>query len=126
MHELGDLFGTTGVFVEDRRRTFWGDYLKDGVVLHHESVGGRERHRTSRAALATVFFRADGTTNDIPLNARSTGPSFSVLRRVPRRICVVSGKSRLLALRGALAAGLVTDLVIDEPSASWLVRSMSA
>lgn len=75
--------------------------------------------------IATVFFRADGSSNDIPLNARSTGPSHAVLRRVPRRICVVSGKSRLLALRGALAAGLVTDLVIDEPSASWLVRSMA-
>ncbi|NLG62401.1 MAG: sugar-binding transcriptional regulator, partial [Candidatus Cloacimonetes bacterium] len=75
--------------------------------------------------IATVFFRADGSTQDIPLNSRTTGMSFALLRRVPRRICVISGKSRLLALRGALAAGLISDLVIDEPTATWMLRSLS-
>ncbi len=76
--------------------------------------------------IATVFFRADGSTQDIPLNSRTTGMSFELLRRVPRRICVISGKSRLLALRGALAAGLISDLVIDEPTATWMLRSLAS
>jgi deoxyribonucleoside regulator len=32
----------------------------------------------------------------------------------------VSGKSTLPALRGARAAGLITDLIIDEPTAHLL------
>ncbi|MDI2099468.1 sugar-binding transcriptional regulator [Ruicaihuangia caeni] len=74
--------------------------------------------------IATVFFRADGTSDGIPLNARSTGPDFETLRKVPRRICVVAGRGRLLALRGALEAGLVSDIVIDEPTATWFAREL--
>ncbi|GAB2842651.1 sugar-binding transcriptional regulator [Microbacterium insulae] len=70
--------------------------------------------------VATVFFRADGTSDGIPLNERATGPQFDVLRRVPRRLCIVSGVSKLDSLRGALAAGLVTDLVVDEAVARAL------
>ena len=40
---------------------------------------------------------------------------------VPRRLCVVAGPAKLAALRGAIAAVLVTDLVIDEPTALMLV-----
>lgn len=64
--------------------------------------------------VATVFFRQDGSSDRIALNERATGPAFDVLRRVPRRLCIVSGVSKLSSLRGALAARLATDLVIDE------------
>lgn len=67
--------------------------------------------------VATVFFRADGSSDRIALNDRATGPHFDVLRRVPRRLCIVSGVSKLSSLRGALAAGLATDLVVDEATA---------
>ena len=70
--------------------------------------------------VATVFFRADGTSDRIPLNERATGPQFDVLRRVPRRLCIVSGVSKVASLRGALAAGLATDLVVDEAVARAL------
>ena len=73
--------------------------------------------------VATVFFRADGSTDGIPLNERSTGPDFAVLRRTPRRICVVSGSSKLPSLRGALAARVITDLYIDAGTARELVSS---
>ena len=66
--------------------------------------------------VATVFFRADGSSDGIALNERATGPHFDVLRRVPRRLCIVSGGSKVTSLRGALAAGLATDLVIERPS----------
>ncbi len=71
--------------------------------------------------VATVFFRADGSSDRIALNDRATGPHFDVLRRVDRRMCVVSGISKLDSLRGALAARLATDIVLDEATARGLV-----
>ncbi len=44
---------------------------------------------------ATVFYRADGSTDGISLNARSSGPDFDAVRRIPHRVCVVSGLSKL-------------------------------
>ncbi len=70
--------------------------------------------------VATVFFRADGSSEGIALNERATGPDFEVLRRVPVRFCVVSGVSKLKSLRGAIAAGLATDVVLDEATARAL------
>lgn len=73
--------------------------------------------------VATVFYRADGSDDGISLNARSSGPSLATLRTVPRRFCIVSGNSKLNSLRGALAGGLITDLVVDENTARRLVDS---
>jgi deoxyribonucleoside regulator len=73
--------------------------------------------------VATMFFRADGTHEGIRLNERSSGPDVDVLRRAPRRVCVVSDPSRIPAVRGALAADLVTDLIIDEQSARELTST---
>jgi deoxyribonucleoside regulator len=70
--------------------------------------------------IATVFFRADGSYDDIPLNSRPSGPDFDVLKRAPRRIAVVSGQAKLPALRGAVATGVITDLVVDETTAAQL------
>jgi deoxyribonucleoside regulator len=72
--------------------------------------------------VATVFFRADGSSDGIALNERATGPRFDILRRVPRRVCIVSGVSKVASLHGALAAGLVTDLVVDEAVARALTE----
>jgi DNA-binding transcriptional regulator LsrR (DeoR family) len=72
--------------------------------------------------VATVFYRADGSSDGIALNARSTGPDFDMLRRVPVRLCVVAGASKLVSLRGALAAGLATDVVLDEATARLLAE----
>lgn len=72
---------------------------------------------------ATVFYRLDGSADGIELNARSSGPSLEAIRRIPRRLCTVSSVSKLDALRGALAAGLVTELVVEEAVARRLVES---
>jgi deoxyribonucleoside regulator len=72
--------------------------------------------------VATIFLRADGSHDGIPLNLRATGPDFATLRQVARRVCVTSGISKLDAVRGALAAGLITDLIIDEGTARALVE----
>lgn len=92
-------------------------------------VGGylsRDDYRSLRedgaiGDVATVFFRADGSWKDIRLNARSTGLGLDRLRRVPRRVCVVSGAAKAGTLRAAIAAGIVTDVVLDETLARLLV-----
>lgn len=71
--------------------------------------------------VATVFFRADGSWRDIRLNARSTGPGLDRLRRVPRRVCIVSGAAKLGSLRAAIGAGLITDVVLDDALARMLL-----
>lgn len=70
--------------------------------------------------IATVFLRSDGSYDGIDLNDRSSGPSLERLKSVSTRVCVVAGESKLDALLGALAGGLITDLVIDDVSAAAL------
>ena len=71
----------------------------DVAVLDHEGVVGD---------VCTVFLREDGTYKDVALNARATGPSPSELRRVPRRVCAVAGDNKVVPLRAALRARVVT------------------
>lgn len=97
-------------------------HVYSGGYLDREDLETLERD-TVVGDVATMFFRADGTHRDILLNARSTGPNLDDLRTVPRRICVVSGESKIDGLRGALAAGLATDLILDEGSARRLVHT---
>ena len=110
------LFGLGTPFAGVTSHVYAGGYLNaaDYSSLSDAGVVGD---------VATVFFRADGSTHGIPLNERATGPDFDVLRRTPRRVCVVSGSTKLDGLKGALAAGLITDLFLDEGTARALVRS---
>lgn len=71
--------------------------------------------------VCTTFIRADGTWADLAINARSSGPDLRQLMSLPRRVCIVADTSRVPATVGALRAGVITDLVIDEQSASALV-----
>ena len=87
---------------------------EDIAVLEGEGVVGD---------VCTVFLRHDGTYRDIALNERATGPAPDELRRAPRRVCAVAGDNKVAPLRAALRAGTVTDLVIDEITASRLVES---
>ena len=108
------IFGVGSVDADYPSHVYAGGYLdeEDLTVLASSDVVGD---------VATVFFRADGSSDGITLNERSTGPDLAQLRQVRRRICVVSGASKINGLRGALAAGLATDLILDEASARRLV-----
>ena len=108
------IFGVGSVEADYPSHVYAGGYLdeNDLKVLAHSDVVGD---------VATVFFRRDGSSNGIMLNERSTGPALSQLRQVRRRICVVSGASKINGLRGALTAGLATDLILDEATARRLV-----
>lgn len=63
---------------------------------------------------ATVFYRRDGSDHGLALNERSSGPPLDTIRMIPHRLCVVSGRSKRQSLQGALSAGLITELVVDE------------
>ena len=94
---------------------------RGGYLTHEEDRALRERGVVGD--VATMFFDANGSDEGIEINERATGPSLQTLREVPRRLCVVSGRGKLPALRGALAGGLVTDLVLDEGTALELLNS---
>ena len=90
-------------------------YLEESdiAVLDQEDVVGD---------VCTVFLRRDGTYEDIALNARATGPTPAELRNIPRRVCAVAGNNKVAPLFAALQAGVVTDLILDEPTAADLVQ----
>jgi DNA-binding transcriptional regulator LsrR (DeoR family) len=71
--------------------------------------------------VCTVFLRADGSWEGIPLNARTSGLAPPALRHIPRRICAVTGANKVRGLAAALTARLITDLVIDERTAQDLL-----
>ncbi|HET7140288.1 MAG TPA: sugar-binding domain-containing protein [Arthrobacter sp.] len=108
------IFGVGSVDADYPSHVYAGGYLDETDLknLAHSDVVGD---------VATVFFRRDGSSDGIVLNERSTGPALSQLRQVRRRICVVSGASKINGLRGALTAGLATDLILDEATARRLV-----
>nr|WP_297423093.1 sugar-binding domain-containing protein [uncultured Actinotalea sp.] len=112
------LFGVGALHGGVPSHVYSAGYLdeEDVDVLHHEGVVGD---------VCTVFLRADGSYDDIPLNARATGPTPVELRRIPRRVCAVAGDNKVAPLRAALAAGVVTDLVVDELTANALVQAAS-
>lgn len=109
------LFGLGSIYAEVPSQVYAGGYLSDADVLALSAEG-------VVGDVATVFYRADGGWNDIAINLRSSGPGLDVIREAPRRLCVVSGESRLDSLKGALAADLITDLIIDYPTARVLVK----
>ncbi|MFZ7086874.1 sugar-binding transcriptional regulator [Curtobacterium sp. RRHDQ10] len=100
------------------------------LVPSHVYSGGyldpADREELSREKVvgdvSTVFYRADGSWKDIGVNERAGAPDLDVIKRTPRRICVVAGRSKAASLRGALAAGLVTDLIIDESAGQALLE----
>jgi DNA-binding transcriptional regulator LsrR (DeoR family) len=110
------LFGVGSIFAEVPSQVYAGGYLSEGDVasLEKEGIVGD---------VATVFFRADGSWQDIPINLRSSGPGIDVIRNTPRRLCVLSGQSRLQSLKGALSAELITDLIIDDSTARALIAN---
>ncbi|MFP4536420.1 MAG: sugar-binding transcriptional regulator, partial [Spirochaetaceae bacterium] len=88
---------------------------EDEKMLEEEGVVGD---------LATVFFREDGSYEDIPINQRASGPPLSLYKKVPRGICVVSGRAKVPGLYAALRAGLMRELIVDEPTARTLLNTM--
>jgi DNA-binding transcriptional regulator LsrR (DeoR family) len=73
--------------------------------------------------IATVFFRADGTYQNIELNRRASGPDLDLFRRAKHTLCVVSGPQKVDGVRGAMRGGFIKELIIDEPTARLLLST---
>lgn len=112
------IFGLGRIDSEVPSQVYAAGYLEkhDLDQLNQENIVGD---------IATVFFREDGSWEDIALNQRASGPSLDQLRKTPKRVCVVSGPSKLLALKGALAGGFITDLFVDDLTAEKLLENAS-
>lgn len=108
------VFGVGTVHADVPSHVYTGSYLDaaDLQSLAEERVVGD---------VATVFYREDGSSDGIALNERSTGPDHALVRAVEHRFCVASGPSKAPGLRGALKAGLATELVVDEATARALL-----
>ena len=74
--------------------------------------------------ICTVLIREDGTWQDIEANQRATGLTPTEMQRIKHRICVVADPKRAQPVLGALRAGVVTDLVIDDVSAQALAKRL--
>jgi DNA-binding transcriptional regulator LsrR (DeoR family) len=70
-------------------------------------------------------FRADGAFVAPDLAGRSVAISVDQLRRVPKVLAVAAGSTKLAAIVGALATGVIDVLVTDAPTASALLGSSS-
>ena len=94
-------------------RVYIGGYLnqRDYRELNHMKIAGD---------IATVFFRDDGSFDEIPINMRASGPDLSLIQE-KYGICVVSGFGKLKGLYAALRGKLMSELILDEPTAKKLV-----
>lgn len=93
------------------------------------SLDGADQAELSRLGvvgdIATVFFRADGSWEDLPINARASGPDLALIAAHPQSVCVVSGLGKVPALHAALRGGLMKRLIVDEPTALALLEQMT-
>jgi deoxyribonucleoside regulator len=96
-------------------------YVYVGGYLQPEDFRELSRQRVV-GDIATVFFRNDGSFNDIPLNTRASGPDLTLFQRAKHAVCVVSGLGKVNGLRAALRGNLMRELIVDEPTAHALLR----
>ncbi|MGB7980551.1 MAG: sugar-binding domain-containing protein [Candidatus Nanopelagicales bacterium] len=108
------LFGVGALGGQVPSHVYSSGYLDEGDLGALYSAG-------AVGDVCTVFLREDGSYQDIEINRRATGPTPRELAQVPRRLCVVAGEAKLRPLLAAIRAGVVTDLIIDEPTARRLV-----
>ena len=71
--------------------------------------------------IATVFFKENGRFDNIPLNSRASGPNLELFQQ-KHGICVVSGLAKVRGLNAALTGHLMSELIVDEPTARVLVE----
>ena len=64
--------------------------------------------------------RTGATAKSNSTSARAAR-ELDLFEKVARRVCIVAGTAKLPALEGALRGGLITDLIIDDVSATALV-----
>lgn len=107
------LFGIGSLTSKNPSMVYSGGYLSEDelAILREDGVVGD---------ICTVLLRGDGSWEDLEINSRASGPTPTMLRKIPQRIGVVSGTDKVPATVAALRAGVITDLIIDEDCAELL------
>jgi DNA-binding transcriptional regulator LsrR (DeoR family) len=104
------LFGV-GAFGGDLpSHVYSAGYLEDSDIAEVRSEG-------VVGDICTILIREDGSYADMDINRRASGPTPELLKTIPRRLCVVAGEAKAIPLIGALRAGVITDLVVDDRTA---------
>lgn len=93
--------------------------LIEGGFIDHPRM---DRLRADHAVgeIFGLYFRLDGSAID-PQPLRPVSLSLDDLRSSPRTIAAVGGATKRDAVRGALAAGVVTELAVDDSLAAALL-----
>lgn len=108
------VFGVGAFDAEVPSHAYTANYLTERDLRQLRSEG-------AVGDVCTVFLRADGTSQGLSLNDRSSGPAPEQLADIPRRLLIASGSRKAVPLRAALLAGVATDLVVDEVTAGSLL-----
>ncbi len=95
-------------------------HVYSGGYLTNADYAALEQHKIA-GDIATVFFKEDGSFDNIPMNQRASGPFLDMFRQ-KHGICVVSGLAKVNGLIAALRGHLMSELIIDEPTARQLVK----
>ncbi len=99
-------------------------HVYSGGYLSQEDYQHLEAQKVA-GDIATVFFREDGSWKDIPINQRCSGPDLDLFQRV-QGICVVSGLAKIHGLHAALKGKMMSELIVDEPTARAFVENYLA
>jgi DNA-binding transcriptional regulator LsrR (DeoR family) len=98
-------------------------HVYSGGYLEHDDLQDIDAQNVV-GDIATVMFREDGSYQNIPINARASGPPLDLFKDAPCSLCVVSGRSKARGLQAALRGGFINHLVVDEPTARYLLDSL--
>lgn len=107
-----------------------GSCAPESHVVKSGAVSADELARLmADGAVAQVNARmvdADGREIDCDYNRRLVAMELEDLRRIPKRLCVVSTMEKLTALRAAIAGGFVSHLVVTRSLAKALAPHLAA
>jgi deoxyribonucleoside regulator len=111
------LFSVGGLGGDTMSYVYSAGYLTEPEVVELRSAG-------AVGDIATVFYTGDGRA-DLPINARSSGPPLELYRAARRSVCIATGLGKVPGILGALRAGCITDLVVDEVTATELAHAVA-
>jgi deoxyribonucleoside regulator len=100
--------------------------LENSVFLERGVLGPPDiRELKAAGAVGEIlgrFYDAEGRECPTPYRERVVSLELEALKNIPRRVGVVAGADRTVALRAAIRGGLVNALVIDEVGATALLE----
>jgi len=95
------------------------------LLLNYSELAEEEQQRLKTEAVGDIcgrFIDKNGDECQTSLSQRIIGITFGQLMKVPVRIGIGGGSSRVSAAKGALAKGLINALITDEETARNILR----